>query len=71
MKKRNDTEVFFMENNKDMPMGFAFQLSLNQKAMENFAGMTEEEKTQVLNAARSVTSKEQMRGIVSDLAGMS
>lgn len=52
-------------------MGFAFQLSLNQKAMENFAGMTEEEKTQVLDAARSVTSKEQMRGIVSDLAGMS
>ncbi len=63
-------EVFFMDNRNEMPMGFAFQLSLNEKAMENFAGMSQEEKTQVLDAARSVTSKEQMRGIVSDLAGM-
>ncbi len=60
-----------MENQKDMPMGFAFQLSKNEKAMENFAGMTEKEKKQGLDAARNVTSKAQMRGIVSDLAGMS
>lgn len=60
-----------MENQNDMPMGFVFQLSMNEKAMENFASMTEEEKSQVLEAARNVTSKAQMRGIVSDLAGMS
>ncbi len=59
-----------MENRNDMPMGFAFQLSMNEKAMENFAGMSDEEKKQVLDAARSVTSKQQMRGIVSDLAGL-
>lgn len=60
-----------MENRKDMPMGLAFQLSMNERAMENFSGMTEDEKRQVLEAARNVTSKEQMRGIVSDLAAMS
>ncbi len=60
-----------MENQRDMPMGLAFQLSMNEQAMENFAHMTEEEKKQVLAAARNVTSKEQMRGIVSDLARMS
>lgn len=59
-----------MENRNDMPIGFAFQLSMNEKAMENFAGMSDEEKQQVLDAARSVTSKQQMRGIVSDLAGL-
>lgn len=59
--------VVLMENRKDMPMGLAFQLSMNEQAMENFARMTEEEKRQVLAAARSVTSKEQMRGIVEDL----
>lgn len=59
-----------MENRNDMPMGFAFQLSMNEKAMENFAGMSDEEKQQILDAARSVTSKQQMRGIVSDLAGL-
>lgn len=57
-----------MENQYDMPMGLAFQLSMNAEAMENFAKMTEEEKRQVLETARNVVSKEQMRGIVSDLA---
>lgn len=60
-----------MENRNDMPMGLAFQMSMNQKAMENFAKMTDEEKSQVLDAARSVTSKKQMRGIVEDLSKMS
>ncbi|MCI5872963.1 MAG: hypothetical protein PUJ55_07505 [Clostridiales bacterium] len=59
-----------MENSNDMPMGLAFQLSMNEQAMENFANMPEEEKRQVLAAARNVTSKEQMRGIVSDLASL-
>ena len=60
--------VVLMETKKDMPIGLAFQLSMNEKAMEHFSDMTEGEKQQVLEAARSVTSKEQMRGIVSDLA---
>ncbi len=50
----------------NMPMEFAFQLSMNEQAMENFAHMTEEEKRQVL-AERNVTFKEQMRGIMSDM----
>lgn len=57
-----------MENQYDMPIGLAFQLSMNEQAMENFANMTDEEKKQVLETARSVTTKDQMRGIVSDLA---
>ncbi len=60
-----------MENRKDIPMGLVFQMSLNEKAMENFANMTEEEKKQVIETARNVTSKEQMKSIVSDLAGLS
>lgn len=59
-----------MEKQNDMPLGFAFQLSMNEQAMENFAGMGEVEKQQVLEAARNVTSKTQMRGIVSDLASL-
>lgn len=55
-----------MENN--MPTGFAFQLSMNEKAMRNFASMTEDEKIQTLKAARSVSSKEQMQGLVDDIS---
>lgn len=56
-----------MINDRDMPMGLAFQMATNEKALENFARMTDAEKRQVMEAARNVTSKEQMRGIVEDL----
>lgn len=59
-----------MENQKEMPLGLAFQLGMNEKALENFARMTDEEKRQVLEAARSVHSKDQMRGIVEDIANL-
>lgn len=60
-----------MENYKEMPMGLAFQMSMNEKAMENFACMTDEEKRQVLEAARSTKSKAEMESIVADLGKMS
>lgn len=59
-----------MKNQEEMPLGLAFQLSMNEKAMENFAKMTELEKRQVLEAARSVSTKEQMQNIVSDLSNL-
>lgn len=60
-----------MENREDVPMSFAFQLSMNEKTMESFPAMTQEEKNEVVNAARNVTFKEQMKGIISDLEGLS
>lgn len=60
-----------MTDDRDMPMGFAFQMALNEKALNHFAKMTEEEKRQVLEAARSVRTKQQMRSIVEDLGRMS
>lgn len=60
-----------MENNEEMPLGLAFQLSMNEKAMETFSNMTDAEKRQVLEAARTTTSKAQMRSIVEDLGKMS
>lgn len=59
-----------MDNMKEMPMGLAFQMSMNEKAMENFSCMTDDEKRQVLAAARSTKSKEEMKSIVEDLVKM-
>lgn len=56
-----------MKNYKEIPMGLAFQMSMNEKAMENFSCMTDEEKCQVLEAARSTRTKEEMKRIVDDL----
>lgn len=55
----------------DMPIGLGFQLAMNEKAMESFSNMTEEEKRQVLEAARSANSEQQMRNIVEDITKMS
>lgn len=56
-----------MDNQENMPLGFAFQLAMHEKAMDNFAKMTDEEKRQVLETARNVSGKEQMRSIVEDI----
>lgn len=50
-----------------MPTGFAFGLAMNEKAMENFAGMNQEQKSKVIDSARNVQSKAQMEGLVRDV----
>ncbi|MGN1147052.1 MAG: hypothetical protein ACI4TB_01435 [Lachnospiraceae bacterium] len=55
-----------MEN--EMPLGLGFGLAMNEKAMENFAGMDVSEKARVIESAKNAHSKEQMEGIVSDIA---
>ncbi len=59
-----------MNNEQDMPLGLAFQMSMNENAMDRFAKMTEEEKKKVVELAKAVQSKEQMRSIVDDLGKM-
>ena len=59
-----------MNNEQDMPLGLAFQMSMNEHAMDRFAKMTEEEKKKVVELAKAVQSKEQMRSIVDDLGKM-
>ncbi|MBO5238930.1 MAG: hypothetical protein J6B50_09170 [Lachnospiraceae bacterium] len=59
-----------MAERQDMPIGLAFQMAMNQKAMEHFAQLSEEEKGQILDEARSASSKSQMRGIVDSLERM-
>ena len=62
--KRKET---IMENKYDMPIGLSFQLGLNEKALSVYAQMDEEEKRQVVEAARNVTSKVEMQQLVSEL----
>ena len=51
-------------NSYDMPMGLSFQLGANPKAMDAYARLDDEEKRQVVAAARNVTSKSEMNQIV-------
>lgn len=56
-----------MENQREMPLGLAFQMSMNDQAMKNFAKMTEDERQRVLENARNTRSKSEMQRIVADL----
>lgn len=51
-----------------IPMGLGFGLALNEDAMTNFASMTEQEKKQVIEAARNVQSKQEMKNLIQSIA---
>ena len=51
-----------------LPLGLGFGLAMNEKAMDSFASMNEEEKKQVIEAARGMTSKEELQNLVNNIA---
>lgn len=67
-----------METNKkkekkkknEMPMGLGFGLAQNEEAMEHFSNLTDTEKKQVIEAARTVQSKTEMNSLIQDIAKM-
>ena len=59
------------DNNKEaMPMGLGFGLAMNDEAMKHFSEMPENEKKQVIEAARCVSSKSEMKSLIDDIAGI-
>lgn len=50
-----------------MPMGFSFSMSANEKAMNHFARMDEEERAKIIERARNVTSKREMERLIREL----
>lgn len=52
----------------ELPQGFSFALARNPEAMRNFSNMTTENQSQVLQRARSVSSKGEMQSLVNELA---
>ena len=51
-----------------MSRSFCYTLGGNARALAKFGAMTEEEKRQVLEAARGARSKEEIRNLVRDVA---
>lgn len=50
-----------------MPIGFGLSLAANEKSMEAFANMTEEEKTAAVEQSRRIKSREAMEHFVNSL----
>jgi len=62
MEKENGTGI-----KDDMPIGFGLSLAANTKAMNCFAGMSDEEKRAVIEASRNQHTREDMERFITDL----
>lgn len=51
----------------ELPLGFGFALAQNPKAMKNFASLSESKRSEILNKAHAVSSKEEMQSLVNGL----
>ena len=51
----------------DVPVGFAFSLAQNEKALALFAGLDDKTKKQLIRRARQISSKQEMRDYVANL----
>lgn len=59
-----------MDEERELPLGLAFQMAMNEGAMARFAELDEQEKQKTIERAKHVKSKEEMERLVNELGGM-
>lgn len=59
-----------MNINQDdsLPIGFGMALAMNMEAMDHFSHLSDSQKEEVINKAKSVQSKSEMQKIVNELS---
>jgi len=53
---------------QDLPLGFSFALAQNPNAMKTFMDLSQSGQEEILQKARSVSSKSEMQSLVNDLS---
>lgn len=56
------------DKNKEMPLGLAMTLALNEEAMKQYSAMTTKQRMAVQAKARQALSKSEMQRIVQNIA---
>ncbi len=51
----------------ELPLGFGMALAMNEKAMQGYAKLTENEKERIIMKCKDATSKEEVRRLVDSL----
>ncbi len=64
MKKSDNNSDILIDN---IPMGLEFGLSSNPNAMKRFYSLDDQSKQRIINKAKNVNSKSQMRNIISNI----
>lgn len=65
MIKSNNDKI---DVRSEMPIGLGFGLAANEEAMEHFSNMSDNEKRQVIEASRSIKSKNDMESFVNKIS---
>lgn len=55
------------QNFKDLPIGFSLALAQNLNALDSFSSMTNEKQKEVVDGAKQVRSKKEMRSYVDNI----
>lgn len=61
MKNKNFT------NGMELPLGLAMAMAQNPQAFQYFAGLSSQQKTQIINSAHNVHSKTEMKNLVDNM----
>lgn len=57
-------EVIKMINNDELPIGFTMELAMHSDALNRFAGLPKQEQERIVNGARTIESRQEMRNYV-------
>ena len=58
-----------MIDNKELPIGFTMELPMHSDILNTFASMSEERQKEIVDGARRVKSREEMRSYVESITG--
>lgn len=56
-----------MINNRELPIGFTMELAQHSDSLIRFSNMTESEQQSIINQARNVKSRDEMRHLVESI----
>lgn len=56
-----------MIDNSDMPIGFTMELAQHSDILNRFAGLSEYERKQIVDRARTIDSRNEMRNYVENM----
>lgn len=64
---KNMTEVINMIDNSDLPIGFTMELAQHSDILNRFAGLSEPERNAIIEGARDINSRQEMRNYVESM----
>ncbi len=56
-----------MIDNRELPIGFTMELAQHSDVLNRFAGLSEDERNEIIDGAKNIESRDEMRGYVESM----